>query len=121
MSNVDGYGAVRRETIMSNEPSMRQAYEQLREAAARLERVRKPGWGEEASRLDVSRGDDGLRVHWLLNEDAWHRPEPDDKIFSEIFRLLASPLIAPWLESLTLMGHQIACNGIIDWEIEPIA
>jgi hypothetical protein len=94
---------------------------QLRELSARLVEVRLKGYGDEASRLDVDCRDDGLLVHCLLNEDAEEEPREGEKIFAEVFRRLASPQIAPWLATLTFEGLQIACNGTIDWEVEPIA
>jgi hypothetical protein len=106
---------------MPPKASLTDAYQRLREAAARLESVRRLGWEEVASRLDVKESPDGLRVHWLLNEDAQFERGSEEPVFSDIFRLLGSPQITPWLSTLTLEGHQIAANGTIDWEIEPVA
>src|ERR1043166_1002113 len=100
---------------------LKTAHEQLREMAKRLKRVRRPGWGKEASRLDVDATDGGIRVHWLLNEDALFQPQRGTPIISEIYSLLGSSAVAPWLSSLTVEGHQIGINGTIPWEIEPIA
>jgi hypothetical protein len=101
--------------------TLQRAYERLRLASARLESVRRPGWDEVASRLDVSLQADSLHVFWLLNEDALFQPESGEYIFTEIYRTLGSTQVAPWIASLTLEGHQIACNGTIPWELKPIA
>lgn len=97
------------------------AYESLQEIAARLEAVRRPGWGDGASRLDIEANEAGVSVHWLLNEDAKFVPEDEPYIFNEIYCLLGSDEVAPWLKSLTLEGWKIAANGTIDWRIDPIA
>jgi len=76
-----------------------QAHDRLKQAAARLEALRQPGHGEAASRLDVTPGEDGLAVFWLLNEDALFVPEEGEPIFSEIMRHLGSSQVAPFLAS----------------------
>jgi hypothetical protein len=106
---------------MAPSAKLQHAYEQFRQASERLATLRRPGWGKEASRLDVTREDEGLHVHWLLNEDALFQPQGGTPIFTEIVQLLGTPLVAPWLTALTLEGHQIAANGCIDWEMGPIA
>lgn len=106
---------------MALDSKMQNAFERLRELSQRLASVRRPGWGNEASHLEVKLTEVGLSVHWLLNEDAFLEPGEGEEIFAEIFRVLASADISPYLASLILEGHQIACNGTIDWEVGPIA
>ena len=101
--------------------SMQQALDELKVMSARLAAVRRPGWGKTASRLDIDAGADGIHVHWLLNRDAEFEPDIDASIFGDIYLILGSNRIAPWLARLTLEGHQIARNGTIDWKIEPLA
>lgn len=106
---------------MSLDARTQNAFTQLTEVSQRLAKVRRPGWGDEVSHLEVGFTDDGLRVHWRLNEDALFQPSESEDIFSAVFRILGSSDIAPFLAALTLEGQQIACNGTIDWEIGPIA
>jgi hypothetical protein len=100
---------------------MQQAHDRLQHAAQRLEELRRPGYEEVASRLDVRQTGDGLVVFWLLNEDGLFVPEEGESIFGEIMRLLGSSQVAPCLASLTLEGHEIAANGLINWDVEPLA
>lgn len=93
----------------------------LRRLSDRLAAVRREGWGDTASRLDVTPTEAGVAVHWLLNEDAMFQPDCDNLVFTEIYRALGSPVVAPWLSELNLEGHEIAANGTIAWEVAPIA
>ncbi len=106
---------------MARDAKQKTAGKLLHSLAARLESHCRSEYGEHRSQLRVTPTDDGFRVHWLLNRDALFVPKDGEYIFSEIYRRLALPDIAPWLISLTLEGHQIAMNGTICWEVEPFA
>lgn len=74
---------------------LNQAVKILQGLSDRLVAVRRDGWGDVASRLDVTPSEDGVAVYWLLNEDAMFQPDEDNLVFTEIYRALGSDAVAP--------------------------